>query len=51
MRKYQITEYADWFYFGEVMKIISKMNTGDKIEIIKLEDSQSKPQAKEDKNV
>jgi hypothetical protein len=38
-KKYQITEYVDWFYFGEVMKILSKMKPGEKLEIVKLEDS------------
>lgn len=38
-KKYQITEFMDWFYEKELIEKIKKMRIGDKITIIRLDES------------
>jgi len=37
MKKYQITEKADWFSQKEIIEIIKKLKPDEKVEVIRLD--------------
>ena len=38
MKRYQITERFDWFNQKEIIEIIKNLKSGEKVEIIRLEE-------------